>query len=102
VTSSEEVPVPTHETAPIENITDVPAELRGAFITHVKAARHVADSEIKLLYRKLTAVRAVLAYRERELLQLKGPCSTKLCRLHYAHSGPCDTNTRPNPLGGAS
>lgn len=33
----------------------------------------------------------VLAERERELLALKGPCSWKDCRLHYAHSGPCDT-----------
>lgn len=37
---------------------------------------------------KLGAAKAVLADRERELLELKGPCST--CRLHYAHSGPCD------------
>jgi hypothetical protein len=35
---------------------------------------------------------AVRAVRERELLELKGPCSTKTCRLHYAHSGPCDTS----------
>lgn len=32
----------------------------------------------------------VLAERERELLTLKGPCSSKGCRLHYAHAGPCD------------
>lgn len=37
---------------------------------------------------RLRATQAVLAYREAELLRLKGPCST--CRLHYAHSGPCD------------
>lgn len=36
------------------------------------------------------AARFVCAERERELLELKGPCSTKSCRLHYAHSGPCD------------
>jgi hypothetical protein len=36
------------------------------------------------------AAKAVLADRERELLGLKGPCSAKGCRLHYAHSGPCD------------
>lgn len=36
------------------------------------------------------AVRAVLAERERELLELKGPCSNRACRLHYAHAGPCD------------
>ena len=39
---------------------------------------------------KLAAAKAVLADRERELLELKGPCSNKKCRLHYAHSGPCD------------
>ncbi|MCY1141357.1 hypothetical protein OWR29_25445 [Actinoplanes sp. Pm04-4] len=40
----------------------------------------------------------VLADRERELLEIKGPCSSKACRLHYAHSGPCDTrNTTPSP-----
>lgn len=42
------------------------------------------------LQRKLTAACAVLADRERELLELKGPCSSDRCRLHYAHSGPCD------------
>jgi hypothetical protein len=31
--------------------------------------------------------------RERELLELKGPCSNKECRLHYAHSGPCNEVT---------
>lgn len=38
----------------------------------------------------LNATKAVLADRERELLELKGPCSNKTCRLHRAHSGPCD------------
>lgn len=38
----------------------------------------------------LAATRAVLAERERELLELKGPCSVADCRLHYAHAGPCD------------
>lgn len=36
------------------------------------------------------ALQAVLDVRERELLALKGPCSTIECVLHYAHSGPCD------------
>lgn len=41
------------------------------------------------------ALVAKLADRERELLKLKGPCSGGTvgvgpCRLHYAHSGPCD------------
>lgn len=38
----------------------------------------------------LKSVRNVLRERERELLELKGPCSTKNCTLHFAHSGPCD------------
>jgi hypothetical protein len=38
----------------------------------------------------VAAAHSVLADRERELLAIKGPCSTKTCRLHYAHSGPCD------------
>jgi hypothetical protein len=37
-----------------------------------------------------TFARAIVEIRERELLELKGPCRTKGCRLHYAHSGPCD------------
>jgi hypothetical protein len=39
---------------------------------------------------KLDATKAVLAERERELLELKGPCSEDACPLHYAHAGPCD------------
>lgn len=39
----------------------------------------------------LRACKKVLIERERELLELKGPCSNKSCTLHYAHSGPCDT-----------
>jgi len=40
---------------------------------------------------RLDAAKFVLQERERELLALKGPCSFEDCRLHYAHSGPCDT-----------
>lgn len=39
---------------------------------------------------RLAGLRRILAERERELLELKGPCSTGRCRLHYAHAGPCD------------
>lgn len=39
---------------------------------------------------KREAAKAVLADREVELLAIKGPCSNGDCRLHYAHSGPCD------------
>lgn len=45
---------------------------------------------IKQLEAKLAASKAVCAERERELLNLKGPCSTPECVLHYAHAGPCD------------
>ncbi|HEY9263238.1 MAG TPA: hypothetical protein VIQ11_01375 [Mycobacterium sp.] len=45
----------------------------------------------------LHATRAVLAERERELLELKGPCSTTACRLHYAHSGPCNIKRAEDP-----
>jgi hypothetical protein len=38
----------------------------------------------------IAALRSVLADREKELLDLKGPCSNAKCGLHYAHSGPCD------------
>ena len=33
---------------------------------------------------------AVLRIRERELMDIKGPCSNTNCRLHAAHKGPCD------------
>ena len=39
---------------------------------------------------KLRATKAVLKEREAELLELKGPCTTEECPLHYAHRGPCD------------
>lgn len=51
------------------------------------------ENEIRQLRREVDAARTVCADRERELLELKGPCSNKTCRLHYAHSGPCDTRT---------
>lgn len=50
---------------------------------------HLKVDGIKEFAAKLAAAKAVLADRERELLELKGPCSGG-CRLHYAHSGPCD------------
>ncbi|MBM0235933.1 hypothetical protein JNW88_00325 [Micromonospora sp. ATA32] len=43
----------------------------------------------------VAAAKAVLADRERELLDLKGPCSTTGCPLHYAHSGPCHPVAQP-------
>jgi hypothetical protein len=54
--------------------------------------RGIRDDLAKVIEKaaRISATRAVLADRERELLTLKGPCSTAACRLHYAHSGPCD------------
>lgn len=46
------------------------------------------DVEMVPSYR-LDAARAVLAEREAELLELKGPCRAQPCRLHMAHRGPC-------------
>jgi hypothetical protein len=46
-----------------------------------------------LLVTQLGSARAILAERERELLELKGPCTLKSCKLHYAHSGPCNVKT---------
>lgn len=44
---------------------------------------------------RVSALESVLADRERELLDVKGPCSSSRCRLHYAHSGPCDMREKP-------
>lgn len=49
----------------------------------VRVQSHKGDCSLS------SALRFVLAERERELLELKGPCSNALCRLHYAHAGPC-------------
>lgn len=51
---------------------------------------------VKRLEAKLAAARFVCAERERELLAIKGPCSSKSegCVLHYAHAGPCDIDGR--------
>lgn len=40
--------------------------------------------------RQVHILRHILDIRERELLEVKGPCRNKRCKLHYAHSGPCD------------
>ena len=38
---------------------------------------------------ELAALRSVLADREAELLEVKGPCSNGACSLHHTHRGPC-------------
>jgi hypothetical protein len=40
--------------------------------------------------RKVEGMFAVLRIREKELMQIKGPCSKDNCRLHENHVGPCD------------
>jgi 3-deoxy-D-arabino-heptulosonate 7-phosphate (DAHP) synthase len=42
------------------------------------------------LQSRVMALESVLRERERELLEIKGPCSNSDCGLHYAHRGPCD------------
>jgi hypothetical protein len=49
-----------------------------------------ANRAVEKVKVKLRAAEFVLSERERELLELKGPCSLSICRLHFAHSGPCD------------
>ncbi len=60
-------------------------------------AQAVAAAEARGYDRAVANGRIVLADREKELLDLKGPCSNGRCRLHYAHSGPCDIRT-PRPV----
>ena len=49
-----------------------------------------AEREVSRLRSLLYATQFVLGERERELLELKGFCGVKACRLHSAHAGPCD------------
>ena len=64
-----------------------PAALRVAL--EAECAEKTAD-----LRSKLSATQFVCAERERELLELKGPCSNADCPLHYAHAGPCAPRMR--------
>jgi hypothetical protein len=47
------------------------------------------DNAIRIIELRLKVTKNTLAIREKELLDLKGPCSNTKCPLHYAHSGPC-------------
>lgn len=40
---------------------------------------------------RVRALENILEVREKELIDLKGPCSNPRCSLHYAHSLGCDT-----------
>jgi hypothetical protein len=53
----------------------------------LESASHTEDDP------SIAGLRAILAERERELLEVKGPCRFKDCSLHYAHYGPC--NVKP-------
>lgn len=53
------------------------------------ALRNIADVDRDYLLAELRAARSVLAERDAELLNLKGPCRAPGCRLHHAHRGPC-------------
>ncbi len=48
------------------------------------------ESDADYWRRKFEAAAFVRGEREAELLDIKGPCRVSACRLHYAHSGPCD------------
>lgn len=65
-----------------ETVKELGEGVQQLAVTSVRFARDVGA--------QLASALAVLAERERELLELKGPCSTAACRLHYAHAGPCD------------
>ena len=66
----------------------------GGVVVEHEAHTETGPTRTDLEYR-LRAVESVLRDRERELLELKGPCSNHFeCGLHYAHSGPCDGRQR--------
>jgi hypothetical protein len=52
--------------------------------------KHSASDE-HVCCHHVAGLRSIKDDRERELLELKGPCSNSACSLHYAHSGPCNS-----------
>ncbi|AYN57897.1 hypothetical protein PP640_gp45 [Arthrobacter phage Faja] len=50
----------------------------------------IPSRDVEFVVRRLEATQSILKDRERELLEVKGPCSHAACSLHYAHSGPCN------------
>lgn len=56
-------------------------------MAHFVTVRRQSEAPRNTAEDRVRALEAVLADREQELLELKGPCRT--CRLHFAHSGPC-------------
>lgn len=51
-----------------------------------QAERETTPGELR---RHIRMLESIIAIRDKELLEVKGPCSNKDCRLHYAHAGPC-------------
>jgi len=67
-------------------------EARPDVVLTLGVAPRLGESRWRELDREIIQLRAkaaTLVERERELLELKRPCSSGACRLHYAHSGPC-------------
>lgn len=62
------------------------------------AAQKAAARTLGAAQRLVVATHMVLVIREKELLDLKGPCSNKDCPLHFAHAGPC-TERKEEPNG---
>jgi hypothetical protein len=58
----------------------------------MKSADQHLDSKVIAVGLRLMTLERILREREEELLEAKGPCSHKLCLLHFAHRGPCNTN----------
>ena len=74
----------------VDESTVTTATHRGRHLMALDCASHGCES-VSGDGHLVEALRRVLAERERELLELKGPCSVDRCSLHYAHSGPFDT-----------
>jgi hypothetical protein len=68
-------------------------DVTGIHDTSDKEDREIADAILAAGYSKDSAAKFVLRERERELLELKGPCRAPGCVLHYAHNGPCNVKT---------
>lgn len=91
-----------YEHANLTDAEEIVAAIGPAIYEDEKAKSDLAISfwahENGALRTRIKAVEFVCGERERELLELKGPCSSPECRLHYAHSGPCDIE---HPVGAA-
>lgn len=48
------------------------------------------NAEVLALLARAEAAEALVAERDKELLQIQGPCRAPGCMLHRAHNGPCN------------